>query len=84
MQLMRSGAVTSHLAGLLANANYEIIKRSILPTAKIHPTVRTIALETIIDCASDKVGNYRPKRFMTQRLQAVLSPSTPCDAPPPV
>jgi hypothetical protein len=50
------------LRGLLANANYEIIKRSILPQAKIHPTVKErFALETIIDCASDKVGNYRPE-----------------------
>src|SRR6185369_2978454 len=50
------------LRGLLANANYEIIKRSILPQAKIHPTVKErFALETIIDCARDKVGNYRPE-----------------------
>src|SRR6185369_16033288 len=50
------------LRGLLANANYEIIKRSILPQARIHPTVKErFALETIVDCASDKVGGYRPE-----------------------
>src|SRR6202044_3757286 len=38
------------LRRLLANANYEIIKRSILPQARIHPTVKErFALETIID-----------------------------------
>jgi hypothetical protein len=50
------------LRGLLANANYQIIKRSILPQATVHPTVKErFALEEIIDCASDKVSVYRPE-----------------------
>ena len=48
--------------GLLANANYEIIKRYILHQAKFIRTVNDrFALETVIDCASEKVGNYGPE-----------------------
>jgi hypothetical protein len=70
---------------LLADANYEIIKRSILPQAKIHPTVKErFALETIIDCANDKVGNYRPEALREHNDFKQFYPDAPAaDAPPP-
>lgn len=73
------------LQGLLANANYEIIKRSILPQATIHPTVKErFALETIIDCASDKVGDYRPEALREHNDFKQFYPDPPAaDAPPP-
>jgi hypothetical protein len=73
------------LRGLLANANYEIIKRSILPQAKIHPTVKErFSLETIIDCASDKVGEYRPEALREHNDFKQFYPESPAaDAPPP-
>jgi hypothetical protein len=73
------------LRGLLANANYEIIKRSILPKAKVHPTVtERFALETIVDCASDKVGNYRPEALREHNDFKHFYPDPPrADAPPP-
>jgi len=73
------------LRGLLANANYEIIKRSILPKAIIHPTVKErFALETIIDCAGDKVGNYRPEALREHNdFKQFYPASPPIDAPPP-
>jgi len=73
------------LRGLLANANYEIIKRSILPQAKIHPTVKErFALETIVDCASDKVGGYRPEALREHNDYKQFYPDSPAaDAPPP-
>jgi uncharacterized protein (DUF2235 family) len=73
------------LRGLLANANYEIIKRSILPTAKIHPTVKErFALETTIDCASDTVGKYRPEALREHYDFKQFYPDPPAaDAPPP-
>jgi uncharacterized protein (DUF2235 family) len=73
------------LRGLLANANYEIIKRSILPKAKIHPTVKErFALETVVDCASDKVGNYRPEALRDHDDFKQFYPHPPpADAPPP-
>lgn len=73
------------LRGLLANANYEIIKRSILPQAKIHPTVKErFALETIVDCASDKVGGYRPEALREHNEFKQFYPDSPAaDAPAP-
>jgi len=73
------------LRGLLANANYEIIKRSILPQANIHPTVKDrFALEMIIDCASDKVGDYRPEALREHNDFKQFYPDSPAaDAPPP-
>jgi uncharacterized protein (DUF2235 family) len=73
------------LRGLLPNANYEIIKRSILPRAKIHPTVKErFALETVIDCAGDKVGNYRPEALREHDDFKHFYPDPPrADAPPP-
>jgi hypothetical protein len=73
------------LRGLLDNANYEISKRSILPQAKIHPTVKErFALETIIDCAGDKVGNYRPEALREHNDFKQFYPDLPpADAPPP-
>ncbi|WP_316200671.1 MULTISPECIES: DUF2235 domain-containing protein [unclassified Bradyrhizobium] len=73
------------LRGLLANANYEIIKRSILPQAKIHPTVKVrFALETIIDCAGDKVGSYRPEALREHDdFKQFYSAPPPAGAPPP-
>jgi hypothetical protein len=73
------------LRWLLANANYEIIKRSILPAAKIHPTVKErFALETVIDCASDKVGNYRPEALREHdEFKQFYPDPPPADAPPP-
>jgi uncharacterized protein (DUF2235 family) len=73
------------LRGLLANANYEIIKRSVLPQAKIHPTVKQrFALEAIVDCASDKVGNYRPEALREHNDFKQFYPGSPAaDAPPP-
>jgi hypothetical protein len=72
------------LRGLLANANYEIIKRSILPQAKIHPTVKErFALEAIIDCASESVGNYRPEALREHNDFKQFYPNPPAaDAPP--
>jgi hypothetical protein len=73
------------LRGLLANANYEIIKRAIPPQATIHPTVKErFALETIIDCASDKVGEYRPEALREHDDFKQFYPKPPAaDAPPP-
>jgi uncharacterized protein (DUF2235 family) len=73
------------LRGLLANANYEIIKRSILPQAKIHPTVRQrFALETVIDCAGEDVGKYRPEALRGHKDFKQFYPDPPpADAPPP-
>ncbi|TYL89965.1 DUF2235 domain-containing protein [Bradyrhizobium rifense] len=73
------------LRGLLANANYEIIKRSIPPQAKVHPTVKDrFALETIVDCAGDKVGNYRPEALREHNdFKQFYSDPPPADAPPP-
>lgn len=73
------------LRGLLAHANYEIIKRSILPQAKIHPTVKErFAQETIIDCASEKVGNYRPEALREHNDFKQFYPDSPAaDVPPP-
>jgi hypothetical protein len=73
------------LRGLLANANYEIIKRSILPKAKVHSTVKMrFALEAIIDCASDKLGNYRPEALREHNEFKQFYPNSPAaDAPPP-
>ena len=73
------------LRGLLANANYEIIKRSILPNAKIHPTVmERFTLETIIDCATDKVGKYRPEALREHNDFKQFYPDPPAtEAPAP-
>jgi uncharacterized protein (DUF2235 family) len=73
------------LRGLLANANYEIIKRAILPTAKVHATVKErFALETIIDCANDKVGSYRPEALRQHNDFKQFYPDPPpANAPPP-
>jgi uncharacterized protein (DUF2235 family) len=73
------------LRWLLANANYQIIKRSILPQATIHPTVNErFALEAIIDCASEKVGNYRPEALREHDDFKQFYPAPPAaDAPPP-
>lgn len=73
------------LRGLLANANYEVIKRSILPHAKVHPAVKDrFAQETIIDCASEKIGNYRPEalRDHDEFKHFYLHPAA-ANAPPP-
>lgn len=71
--------------GLLANANYEIIKRSILPQAKIHPTVKErFALESIIDCAGDNVGKYRPEALREHNDFKQFYPDPPpADVPRP-
>ena len=77
--------LTRILRGLLANANYEIIKRSIRPDAKIHPTVKErFTLETIIDCATDKVGKYRPEALREHNDFKQFYPDPPAtEAPPP-
>ncbi|HEY5128760.1 MAG TPA: DUF2235 domain-containing protein, partial [Bradyrhizobium sp.] len=53
--------------------------------AKIHPTVKErFALETIIDCAGDKVGNYRPEALREHNDFKQFYPDPPpADAPPP-
>jgi uncharacterized protein (DUF2235 family) len=73
------------LRGLVPNANYEVIKRSILPHANIHPTVKErFAMEAIIDCASDKVGKYRPEALREHNDFKQFYPDPPApDAPPP-
>ncbi|QND70220.1 T6SS phospholipase effector Tle1-like catalytic domain-containing protein [Tardiphaga robiniae] len=73
------------LRGLLANANYEIIKRSIPHAAKVHPTVKErFALGTVIDCASDEVGNYRPEALREHdEFKQFYPDPPPADAPPP-
>lgn len=73
------------LRGFLKNANYEIIKRSILPQARIHPTVKErFALKAIIDCASDKVGDYRPEALREHNDFKHFYPDSPAaDTPPP-
>jgi len=70
---------------LLANANYEIIKRNILDTARIHPSVKDrFALETVIDCASDGIGPYRPEALRKHPDFKQFYPDPPpVDAPPP-
>jgi T6SS, Phospholipase effector Tle1-like, catalytic domain len=69
--------------GLLANANYDIIKRAILPQAKIHPTVmERFSLKSVVDCASDKVGNYRPEALRDHNDFKDFYPHPPpADAP---
>lgn len=70
---------------MLANANYEIIKRAIPNVAKVHPTVvERFALETVVDCANDTIGNYRPEALREHNdfKQFYLGPP-PADAPPP-
>jgi uncharacterized protein (DUF2235 family) len=71
--------------GLLTNANYEIIKRSILPTAKVHLTVaHRFLLDTVADCASEKIGNYRPEALRDHDdFKQFYAESAPIDAPPP-
>jgi hypothetical protein len=73
------------LRGLLANANYKVIKRSILPAAKIHPTVKErFALEKVIDCAADAVGTYRPEALREHDDFNQFYPDPPpANAPPP-
>lgn len=71
--------------GLLATANYEIIKRSILPNAKIHSSVKKrYELATVVDCAGDKVGSYRPEALREHNDFKQYYPNPPAsDAPPP-
>jgi uncharacterized protein (DUF2235 family) len=73
------------LRGLLANANYEIIKRAILPSATVHPTVKQrFALETVVDCAGDKVSSYRPEALREHQDFKQFYPDLPAaNAPPP-
>jgi hypothetical protein len=73
------------IRGLLANANYELIKRSILPQATIHPSVKDrFGLTTVIDCASEKVGNYRPEALREHIDFKQFYPNPPAaNAPPP-
>lgn len=73
------------LRGLVPNANYDVITRSILPQATIHPSVKErFALEVIIDCASDKVGNYRPEALRKHNDFKQFYPDPPpANAPPP-
>ncbi|MET4802837.1 DUF2235 domain-containing protein [Bradyrhizobium sp. LB11.1] len=71
------------LRGLLAHANYEIIKRSILPQANVHPTVKDrFALKVVIDCAKDTVGDYRPEALREHVDFKQFYPDPPADAPP--
>lgn len=69
---------------MFANANYEIIKRAIPDVATIHPTVKDrFALETVVDCASDSLRNYRPEALRTHNeFKEFYSDSPPVDAPP--
>ncbi|MEH2480490.1 uncharacterized protein (DUF2235 family) [Nitrobacteraceae bacterium AZCC 2146] len=73
------------LRWLLANANYEIIKRSIPTKANIHLSVKErFARETVVDCASHKVGNYRPEALRKHDDFRQFYPDPPpADAPPP-
>jgi uncharacterized protein (DUF2235 family) len=72
------------LQALFANTNYEIIKRSILPTARIHPTVKErFALKSVIDCASDNLGEYRPEALREHNDFKQYYPDPPAmDSPP--
>jgi uncharacterized protein (DUF2235 family) len=69
---------------LFANANYEIIKRSILPNAKIHSTVMDrFKLDTVIDPANDTIGNYRPEALRKHEdFKDFYPPETPANTPP--
>lgn len=70
--------------GLLAHANYEIIKRAILPKATVHPTVKErFALDKVVDCASDKVGNYRPEALREHDDFKQFYPIPPATNAPP-
>jgi hypothetical protein len=70
---------------LLANTNYEIIKRSIPPTARVHPAVKErFAVKSIIDCASDNVGDYRPEALREHHEFKQFYPDPPAaNSPPP-
>jgi hypothetical protein len=70
---------------MLANANYEIIKRAIPDIANIHPTVaQRFVLEAVVDCANDTVGNYRPEALREHNDFKQFYPEPPPpDAPPP-
>jgi uncharacterized protein (DUF2235 family) len=72
------------LRGLLANANYEIIKRAILPKAYVHATVKErFAMETVVDCANNEVGSYRPEALREHDDFKQFYPDPPpVDAPP--
>jgi hypothetical protein len=69
---------------MLANANYEIIKRSILPNAKIHSTVMDrFKLDTVIDPANDTIGKYRPEALRKHDDFKDFYPAeTPANTPP--
>lgn len=73
------------LRGLLANANYEIIKRSILHNATIHPSVKDrFGLKVVVDCASEKISDYRPEALREHDDFKHFYPRPPAaNAPPP-
>lgn len=70
--------------GLLANTNYEIIKRSIPPQATVHLTLaERFRLEAVIDCAGDKVGRYRPEALREHDEYKVYYADPAPSNPPP-
>lgn len=73
------------LRGLLANANYDIIKRNVPDGANVHPTVtERFAMKEVIDCASDVLGPYRPEALRTHdNFKQHYPKPPPADAPPP-
>jgi len=72
------------LRGLLANANYEIIKRSIPHNATIHATVKErFALATVIDCANEKLDTYRPEALREHDDFKHYYPDPPLENVPP-
>lgn len=73
------------LRWMLAHANYQIIKRSVLPNAVVHSTVmERFNLDTVIDCAQDKVGSYRPEALRDHNEFKTFYPdAAPVNAPPP-
>ena len=72
------------LRWILAHANYQIIKRAVLPNAVVHSSVmERFKLETVIDCAQDRVTLYRPEALRNHNDFKTFYPDPPpADAPP--
>jgi uncharacterized protein (DUF2235 family) len=72
------------LRWMFANANYEVITRSILPSAKIHPSVMDrFKLDFVIDPASATIGKYRPEALRKHdEFKDYYPPEAPDSAPP--
>lgn len=72
------------LQWILAHANYQIIKRAVFPNAVVHSSVmERFKLETVIDCAQDRVTLYRPEALRNHNDFKTFYPDPPpADAPP--